>query len=434
MLHRSCAEGGERHALQKKIEIRNLTTTNVEARTSATKTFKRISPLFKPGKSFHFHYFFSEIAGKILKQMTKKRLMNHRKNMTPKRMLTALASLLLATAFACGGGAGPKNASQAGQTARPDPNAPIVEPPIPSPVTQNPLKGAQLFVDPQSLAMLQANGLRRKGSGDAQVLDRIAQQPQGLWMGGWNSDIYRAVQYFVERAVKAGAVPVIIAYNVPHRDAAASAEEAGHSAGGLESKEAYQRWIRQVYAGIGDNPAVVILEPDALPGLRSLPDDLAKERLELLNDAIRVLRQNPKVAVYIDAGHAAWVPAPEMAEMLKEAGVQYASGFALNTSNYRTTEECTGYGHELSELTGGKHFVIDTSRNGAGPYLEAKNEEEKWCNPPGRKIGAPPTTNTGDPLIDGYLWLKRPGESDGECQGGPRAGMWWMEQAMQMAQ
>lgn len=314
-------------------------------------------------------------------------------------------------------------------TNRPDPNAPIVEPPVPPPVTANPLLGAKLFVDPQSNAMLRANSLRQSNPEQAALLDKIALQPQALWMGDWNSDIFRAVEHFVERAVADGAVPVMIAYNIPYRDYGAK-----HSEGGLATKEAYQRWIRSVHAGIGDHAAVVVLEPDALPGVSQgspLPENLREERLFLLNDAVKVLRQNPKVAVYIDAGHAAWVPAPEMAELLKKAGVEHASGFSLNTSNYRTTEECLDYGHKISELTGGKHFVIDTSRNGAGPYEEAKTEEERWCNPPARRIGKPPTTNTGDPLCDGFLWLKRPGESDGECNGGPRAGVFWMEQAME---
>ncbi len=72
--------------------------------------------------------------------------------------------------------------------------------------------------------------------------------------------------------------------------------------------------------------------------------------------------------------------------------------------------------------------MIDTSRNGAGSAAD-----NAWCNPPGRKIGKPPTTTTSDPLIDGYLWLKRPGESDGECNGGPKAGVFWIEQALDMA-
>ena len=344
-------------------------------------------------------------------------------------LLVAAASVgLFSVAIACTPKDQSASNSPAAASAQPDPHAPITEPPIPAPVTTNPLLGAQLFVDPNSLAMLQTNALRGSNPAQAAILDKIAQQPQGLWMGEWNSNIFRAVEHFVGRAGKAGAVPVIIAYNVPYRDYGAH-----HSEGGLATKEAYQRWIRDVHAGIGDNAAVIILEPDALPGLSSLPANLAEERLFLLNDAVRVLRQNPKAAVYLAAGHAAWLAPEKMAEHLKKAGIEYASGFSLNTSNYRTTEECLDYGHKISALVGGKHFVIDTSRNGAGPY-ESQVEEETWCNPPGRKIGAPPTTNTGDPLCDGFLWNKRPGESDGECNGGPKAGVWWMEQALEYAQ
>ena len=33
-----------------------------------------------------------------------------------------------------------------------------------------------------------------------------------------------------------------------------------------------------------------------------------------------------------------------------------------------------------------------------------------------------------------YLWVKRPGESDGPCNGGPSAGQWWPEYALGLAQ
>ena len=32
--------------------------------------------------------------------------------------------------------------------------------------------------------------------------------------------------------------------------------------------------------------------------------------------------------------------------------------------------------------------------------------------------------------MDAYLWVKTPGESDGTCNGGPRAGQWWPEYAL----
>lgn len=308
-------------------------------------------------------------------------------------------------------------------------NTEITDPPIPTSPSAAPLSGAQLFVDPDSLAMLQANSRRENEPEVAALLDRIAHEPQAIWMGGWNSDVYRAVDAYVGKAAASGAVPTLIVYNIPYRDCGQ------YSGGGLSSKEAYQRWIRDVYAGIGDRAAVVIVEPDALGHFQEcLDDEKAEERMFLLSDATKVLRQNEKIAVYLDAGHARWVDAEEMAERLKLAGVEYANGFSLNTSNYVSTKENLEYGKKLSALTNGKHFVIDTSRNGAGPYEDAKTPEETWCNPPGRKLGIPPTTETGDPLCDGFLWLKRPGESDGECRGGPPAGVFWLEQALEYAE
>jgi endoglucanase len=114
------------------------------------------------------------------------------------------------------------------------------------------------------------------------------------------------------------------------------------------------------------------------------------------------------------------------ARLLKAGGVDDAHGFALNTSNYRGMDELLPFAKKLSELLGGAHYVIDTSRNGAGPV------GVEWCNPPDRRLGLAPTTDTPAPEIDAYLWLKRPGESDGACNGAPAAGAWWDKQALEL--
>ena len=59
--------------------------------------------------------------------------------------------------------------------------------------------------------------------------------------------------------------------------------------------------------------------------------------------------------------------------------------------------------------------MIDTSRNGSGHNGE-------YFNPYGRSIGEYPTTDTCDKLVDAYLWIKVPGESDGKVNSGPKAG------------
>ena len=73
------------------------------------------------------------------------------------------------------------------------------------------------------------------------------------------------------------------------------------------------------------------------------------------------------------------------------------------------------------------------------------SDAEDWCNPPGRGLGAQPTTDTGNPLVDAHLWIKVPGESDGKCYRGtggpldpergmedPAAGVWFTEQAREL--
>lgn len=360
---------------------------------------------------------------------------------------SSLLSAVALTGVACGGGSGgppvtaqapaPDAAAADAQPAPAVPSGPqfavqekptpatveITDPPEPPKPTGNPLVGAKLFVDDEGAAYSYAESFRVKEPEKAKLLDRIAKQPQAFWLGDWNSDIFRTTQHFVNRAVKQGTVPVMLAYNIPHRDCGQ------HSKGGSAAKKEYQEWIRRVALGIGERAAVVVLEPDALGHIQEcLSKQQIEERFSLIKDGVRVLRQNPNTVVYIDAGHARWVKVPDMAERLKKAGVADAHGFALNVSNYVSSAENTEYGKKLSEAVGGAHFVIDTSRNGVGPA-----EGDAWCNPPGRKIGTAPTTETGEPLIDAFLWLKRPGESDGTCNGGPEAGKFWLDNALELA-
>ena len=106
---------------------------------------------------------------------------------------------------------------------------------------------------------------------------------------------------------------------------------------------------------------------------------------------------------------------------------------ASRSTSATSTEpiESIRYGSALSRLLGGAHFVIDTGRNGNGP---AGNDVEglDWCNPPGRALGRDPTTDTGQRLVDAYLWVKEPGESDGTCRGAPPAGQWWPQYALEL--
>ena len=108
------------------------------------------------------------------------------------------------------------------------------------------------------------------------------------------------------------------------------------------------------------------------------------------------------------------------------------------------------YAQQLGDVEPATSYVIDTSRNGRGPWDPSTStypyppgvDREDWCNPPDRGLGLEPTLETGVPLVDAYLWIKVPGESDGQCFRGtggpldpergmadPPAGQWFVEQA-----
>ncbi len=278
----------------------------------------------------------------------------------------------------------------------------------------NPFEGRRLYVDPSSPAAQQAAAWRETRPQDAAEMDEIASAPQAQWFGDWNPDVAQAVNQHVSHAAAQGRWTLLVAYNLPARDCG------GHSGGGTTQ---YQAWIREFARGIGDRPAAVILEPDALAGLDCLSAADQQTRLALLRDAVTVLRGK---AVYLDAGHSAWHSAATMAARLQQAGIAQATGFSLNVSNFRTTADELAYGRAIAAQVG-KHFVIDTGRNGLGP------NGDEWCNPPGRALGPRPTTATGDGLVDAFLWIKQPGFSDGPCNGGPAAGAWWADYALGLA-
>lgn len=286
----------------------------------------------------------------------------------------------------------------------------------------NLFRGAAFFVDPSSNASRQAAAWRDTRPADAAEMNKIASRSQADWFGDWNGDVRNAVDRRVSEITAAGALPVLVAYNIPQRDCG------GLSGGGGADADDYRQWVEQLGEGIGNRAAVVVLEPDALGMLDCLSSADRKLRLHLLTEAVRTLKALPHVSVYLDAGHAGWHSASVMSERLLAAGLEIADGFSLNVSNFVATGENVVYGETISKLTGEKRFVIDTSRNGRGAP-----EDGEWCNPKGRGLGAAPTAETGHPLIDAFLWIKRPGESDGACNGGPAAGEWWAEYALSLA-
>ncbi|MFI5958341.1 glycoside hydrolase family 6 protein [Cryptosporangium sp. NPDC051539] len=264
---------------------------------------------------------------------------------------------------------------------------------------------------------------------DAELMKKIASQPVATWFADDGPDLASKAKTLVESAVKAGRTPVLVAYDLPNRDCGASG-----ASGGAPDAAAYRAFIAKLAAATRNTGAYLILEPDSVVHTIDgcLTAAQAQERFTLLTDAVRTLKANPKLKVYLDAGNAAWMPADRMTQVLYASGLERADGFALNVGNFQTTEASIAYGAKISAQSAGKHFVIDTSRNGAGAPPES--DDLRWCNPPGRALGSPPSTKTGNPLVDAYLWVKQPGISDGACRdGAPEAGQLWPEYALELA-
>lgn len=272
-----------------------------------------------------------------------------------------------------------------------------------------------LYVDPDSHPARQADAWRSVDPSGAEIMDRMAEQPTAMWLGDWDGDVANTVSNALSDADDQ--LQVFVVYNIPHRDCG------WYSSGGASDADSYAAFIDEVARGLAGRTAIVILEPDALPLTTCLDAAQVDERHEMMASAVDVLTA-AGARVYLDAGDSAWISASDMAASLVAAGVYHAAGFSLNVAHTESTPDTIGYADELRAILGDVHYVADTGRNGIGP-----DAEHTWCNPLGRAVGENPTLVTGVPGMDAMLWIKPPGESDGDCNGGPSAGTWWAEYA-----
>jgi endoglucanase len=357
---------------------------------------------------------------------------------------------------------------------------------------------------PHPEAIRQALSLAAHGHvRDALLIGALEATPKGVWITrGTPAQAQAEVADTMRQAARQRATPVLVAYNIPGRDCG------GLSAGGALTTADYEAWIDGFANGIGARRAIVVLEPD---GLGLLPSNCGPgypftdaQRYTELNYAVDRLRAGARTSVYLDGTHSAWLAVGDIAQRLANAGVLRAAGFFTNVSNYRRLDYESKYATWISKCLafannaddGGwrlghydwcasqyfsplgpvdpndistwvysdqwfdqnlgaaqptAHFVIDTSRNGQGPWTPPAGkytDPQDWCNPPGRGAGVRPTTSSGSPLGDALLWIKVPGESDGTCTRGlpagsvdpewgivdPAAGQWFPQQALQLAQ
>jgi len=310
----------------------------------------------------------------------------------------------------------------------------------------NPFAGGKLYVDPEFARMVAK--APTSSPEDAARLKKLATYPTAVWLE--SLETAKLAGPTLDDALKQESsgggpvVPVFVIYNLPNRDCAAEGSR-GELFVDKGGEALYQsQFIDVIAAAFAAHPSqkiAVVLEPDSLPNLVTnleLPTCAAAEQVYRRGIAYAISKLSmPNVFIYMDAAHAGWLGWPKnlvkAVPLYKEViatagGPDRIRGFAVNVSNYDPPREPKskksgpddpsqdeiGYANDLNDaLTkvgiSGKGFLIDTSRNGKS---EIRSTPGNWCNVKGAGLGERPKAAPA-PLIDAYLWIKTPGESDG---------------------
>ncbi len=269
----------------------------------------------------------------------------------------------------------------------------------------------------------------------AAALDTLAQTPGSLshrfWM--WNEPIgsvARIVRAYLDQAQRQqpGTTVALNTYSLIHGSCLDPASIRRH----------FERWVTQLARGIGTHRVVLYLEEDSLLETHCLTPAQVRIRERELAFAVRQLSHDPHTLVYLDAGAPDAYQTPrQMAALLRASDVAQAAGFAVNATHHVWTTAAIWYGQRIARILGGEHFIVNTSSNGQGPYLNRHPRTqgvELLCNPPGMGLG-PLTWNTGYRYLDALLWYNNPGFSDGSCgRGNPPTGTFWPAYAVALVQ
>jgi endoglucanase len=282
----------------------------------------------------------------------------------------------------------------------------------------NPLVGQQWW-DQQTKWNPTWNGyrslLRRGRKADAQKVLLLAETPQFRWFGMWEQPVSRKLRAGIIESA-GDKVPLVAVFGDQHG-----------CGGGPATLARYRRWINQLAAAIGNAEVVLAFEPDST-GLMA-----CSAHVRTLAYGVERLSRLPRATVYIEAGASDWMSPREAARKLRALGVKRVRGFMLNATHQTTNGANVKHGLAISRLVGGKHFIINTSHNGNGPLY--RGGHTIWCNPPNAAAGTLPTTDTPNPKVDAFMWVERPGYSNGPCNGGPaKVGAWWERRAIQMVE
>lgn len=280
-----------------------------------------------------------------------------------------------------------------------------------------------LFVEPWgAAATAEKNLIARGATREAAAARTIAAQPIAVWLSGYYSDseLVALINRDLVAAEAKGTTPVFVTYNIPNRDCG------GQSGGGARTDAEYLRWNALVANTLKGHRAVVLVEPDSLGHLSTCPEKATSREATLRSAAQQFWAAG--VPVYLDGGNSNWVKPAVMEGRLRAAGIDFARGFFTNVANYRSETLERRYAEDLAARLGPDvHYVVDIGRNG-------RLTDGGWCNAVGAGLGRTPRVALNGNRIDAFLWVKTPGASDGQCNGGPAPGKWYADYAIALVE
>ena len=275
----------------------------------------------------------------------------------------------------------------------------------------------------------------RKLARKVALLEKIADQPEAQRFslysaGGGPGAIFAQVQKIFCHNLTAdpGSIPIITTYFLYQAGYCETSSEI------VAHRPTFERQVSEMVQGIGNRPAVMLLELDAVGSSSCMARTGALTEWE--NDIryeINAVSSLPHAVVYVEGGYSDGASPSYTARVLNAVGVHNIRGFYTNDTHLQWTANEIRWALKVSSLTGGAHFIVNTADNGHGPLLNphpVKQGIEDLCNPPGRGAGIPTTTDTGNQAIDAFMWVHVPGTSSGKCNGGTASGTFWLARAL----
>ncbi|KAF7549557.1 hypothetical protein G7Z17_g6304 [Cylindrodendrum hubeiense] len=344
--------------------------------------------------------------------------------------------------------------------------------------TTNPWKGKKLFANPRWAEKLEPIYQSYKERGDKENAAKVKiLQGTGtfVWISNTSNlpDIDQAIASAraKEKSTKVQQIVGLVLYNIPGRDFSGglSGSQFLPTKEGLTAyKETFVKPFAAKVAAAKDLNFAIILEPDVIGNLVTNTDSkFVREYAPIYErgTALAIMSlQFSHVALYIDAANSGWTgwdgtlepTAKWLAKILKrakdasEGRTIKIRGFSTNVSNFNwfnanPRENFTQWSRSWDE----SHYIWSLV-----PYLKqaglplrfivdqgrvalpgARKSGADWANVAPSRFGIRPGTAVQNQYVDSIVWVKPPGESDGEGMGylgAPRAGVWFPEYVKMM--